>query len=52
MAIGLINFIRGLNLGKYIPFQIIKVALRSFILLKRRFTKALILRYFNPSLLI
>ena len=50
VAIGLTNFIRGLNSGKYIPFQIIKVALRSFILLKKRFTKALILYYFNLSL--
>ena len=52
MAIGLTNFIKGLNSSKYIPFQIIKVALRSFILLKRRFIKALILYYFNFSLLI
>ena len=50
MAIGLTNFIKGLNLSKYIPFQIIKVALRSFILLKKHFIRALILCYFNLSL--
>ena len=52
VAIGLTNFIKGLSSSKYIPFQIIKAALRFFVLLKKRFIKAPILYYFNLSLLI
>ena len=52
VAISLINLIKGLNSSKYILFQIIKVALRSFILLKKRFIRAPIFCYFDLSLLI
>jgi hypothetical protein len=48
---GLTDMLQGANTKQAtFPFQLTEQALRSFILLKRRFTRAPLLRHFDPTL--